>query len=41
MYSEFKLKDSECDEERNRIDDISDGQDYSIDAVRYAQVLRG
>ena len=43
-FSEFTLMESERDKEGNWIDDIPDGQDHSIDAVRYAlmdDVLRG
>ena len=43
-FSEFTLKEFERDKEGNWIDDIPDGNDHSIDAVRYAMlddVLRG
>jgi phage terminase large subunit len=43
-FSEFTLKEFERDKEGNRIDDIPDGNDHSIDAVRYTMmddVLRG
>ena len=41
---EFTLKEFERDREGNWIDEIPDGNDHSIDAVRYAMmddVLRG
>ena len=43
-FSEFTLKEFEKDKEGNWIDEIPDGNDHSIDAVRYAMmddVLRG
>lgn len=43
-FSEFTLKEFERDKEGNWIDEIPDGNDHSIDAVRYAMmddVLRG
>ena len=43
-FSEFTLKEFERDKEGNWIDDIPDGNDHSIDAVRYAMlddILRG
>ena len=43
-FSEFSLKEFERDKEGNWTDKIPDGNDYSIDAVRYAMmtdVLRG
>ena len=43
-FSEFTLKEFERDKEGNWIDDILDGNDHSIDAVRYAMLddmLRG
>ena len=43
-FSEFTLKEFERDKEGNRIDEIPDGNDHSIDAVRYAMlddILRG
>lgn len=35
-FSEFTLKEFERDKEGNWIDEIPDGNDHSIDAVRYA-----
>ena len=43
-FSEFTLKEFEKDKESNWIDEIPDGNDHSIDAVRYTMmddVLRG
>ena len=43
-FNEFTLKEFERDKEERWIDDIPDGNDHSIDAVRYAlmdDVLRG
>lgn len=43
-FSEYTLKELERVKEGNWIDDIPDGNDHSIDAVRYAlmdDVLRG
>ena len=43
-FSEFTLKEFEKDKEGNWVDEIPDGNDHSIDAVRYAMmddVLRG
>lgn len=43
-FSEFTLKELERDKEGSWIDDTPDGNDRSIDAVRYAvmdDVLRG
>ncbi len=43
-FSEFTLKEFERDKEGNWIDEIPDGNDHSIDAVRYAMMddmLRG
>lgn len=43
-FSAFTLKELEKDKEGNWIDEILDGNDHSIDAVRYAMmddVLRG
>jgi phage terminase large subunit len=43
-FSEFTLKELEKDKEGNWINEIPDGNDRSIDAVRYAMmddVLRG
>ena len=35
-FAEFTLKELERDKEGNWIDEIPDGNDHSIDAVRYA-----
>ena len=43
-FAEFTLKEFEGDKEGNWIDEIPDGNDHSIDAVRYAMLddcLRG
>ena len=43
-FTEFTLKEFARDKEGNWIDDIPDGNDHSIDAVRYAMmddILRG
>ena len=43
-FTEFTLKEFERDKEGNWIDEIPDGNDHSIDAVRYAMLddcLRG
>ena len=43
-FSEFTLKEFERDKEGNWIDEIPEGNDHSIDAVRYAMLddcLRG
>ena len=43
-FAEFTLKEFERDKEGNWIDEILDGNDHSIDAVRYAAMddaLRG
>ena len=43
-FEEFTLKEYARDKDDNWIDDIPDGNDHSIDAVRYAimeDVLRG
>ena len=43
-FAEFTLKEFEKDKEGNWIDEIPDGNDHSIDAVRYAMlddILRG
>ena len=43
-YEEFRLKEFERDRDGTWADDIPDGNDHSIDAVRYAMmddVLRG
>lgn len=43
-YEEFRLKEYDRDRDGTRVDDIPDGNDHSIDAVRYAMmddVLRG
>ena len=37
-FTEFTLKEFERDKEGNWIDDIPDGNDHSIDAVRYAML---
>jgi phage terminase large subunit len=43
-YEEFRLKEFERDRDGTWVDEIPDGNDHSIDAVRYAMmddVLRG
>ena len=43
-YEEFRLKEYGRDRDGTWLDDIPDGNDHSIDAVRYAMmddVLRG
>ena len=43
-YEEFRLKEFERDRDGTWVDEIPDGNDHSIDAVRYAvmdDVLRG
>lgn len=35
-YEEFRLKEFERDRDGTWVDEIPDGNDYSIDAVRYA-----
>lgn len=43
-YEEFRLKEFERDRDGTWVDEIRDGNDHSIDAVRYAvmdNVLRG
>ena len=43
-FTEFTLKEFERDKEGNWIDEVPDGNDHSIDAVRYAMLddmLRG
>ena len=43
-YEEFRLKEYERDRDGTWLDEIPDGNDHSIDAVRYAMmddVLRG
>lgn len=37
-FSEFTWKEFERDKEGNWIDDIQDGNDYSIDTARYAML---
>jgi hypothetical protein len=36
-YEEFRLKEFECDRDGTWVDEIPDGSDHSIDAVRYAR----
>lgn len=43
-YEEFRLKEFERDRDGSWVDEIPDGNDHSIDAVRYAMmddVLKG
>ena len=43
-YEEFRLKEFERDRDGSRVDEITDGNDHSFDAVRYAvmdDVMRG
>lgn len=43
-YEEFRQKEFDRDRDESWVDEISDGNDHSIDAVRYAvmdDVLRG
>lgn len=37
-FAEFTLKEYMRDREGNGIDDIPNGNDYSIDAIRYAMI---